>query len=38
MQANKNLLPQQFCKSIVEKFVTITLLLKESIIVKGDKI
>ena len=38
MQTNKNLLPQQFCKSILEKFVVITLILKESIIIKGGKI
>ena len=32
-----NLLPQQFCKNVLEKFVVITLLLKKSmILLKGQ--
>jgi len=37
MQTNKNLLHQKFSKIVVEKFVTIALLLKESIILLRGK-
>ena len=37
MRTNKNLLPKKICKNVLKKFMSITLLLKESMILLKEK-